>query len=66
MRRLLIVCVLIVLAGGLLLGYSVIAAGPQAAPRAIPTATADPLVWPGCKSCDVQRSHMQATAATAP
>lgn len=60
MRRLLIVCVLACLAAGLFLGYAVMA---PAAPAAAPTPTADPLVWPGCKTCDVMQQRMQATAA---
>jgi hypothetical protein len=56
MRRLLITCALACLAGALLFGFTLQA---PASPRVIPTPTADPLIWPGCKTCDVQRSKMQ-------
>ena len=61
MRRLLLFCVLACLAGALFLGYALVT---PAAPRAAPTPTADPLIWSGCTSCDVQQRRVQATAAT--
>ena len=58
MRRFLLLCVVAFAVVLLVFGFSSFA---PAAERVAPTPTADPLIWSGCKTCDVQQQRMQSS-----